>query len=79
MDWQIEWKDAGAEKGKTPEDWYPVAQSDFESLTAAEESIAFITYIETSHECSGICQKSQFYVSERVSKGIPESACLDKV
>lgn len=67
-DWLKDWRDpeiSNSVAGKTPLDWKPAAQKDFEALAAldSEAAIAFVTSIEKDNTCAGMCQKGLFYVT----------------
>jgi len=45
----------------------------------SENNKKLINYVETTFECSGICQSNLFYWMEPISNGPPKNACLDKL
>ena len=54
---------AGSVKGQTPPGWLPAAQSDFEKLQSFNKSMDFISLLEGSWSCAGMCKSSLFAFS----------------
>jgi hypothetical protein len=41
-----------------------------------EKYIKFISYVEETYECSGMCTPSLFYLTQSVEKGLPKQGCV---
>jgi len=77
-DWQEDFADAGSVSGQTPAGWQSAAQQDFERLQDFNKSMDFVTLLEGSQQCTGICKPSLFPFSQTVTTGISQPTCAAK-
>lgn len=75
-DWKQDWNTFGRQANKTPVQWWPAAQRDFEALAKNEITFVFGEYIESKYNCAGMCRDAFFYVTKEVGEGIPTKTCL---
>lgn len=78
-DWQEDFVAEGSIKGRTPAGWNSAAQSDFEKLQSYNKSMDFISLLESSWNCTGMCKSSLFPFSLPARTNITEGTCASNL